>query len=176
MNRLKKSLGNQKGMTLVELSVGMVLFMLLALFATGALSSSLGQLYRARDYAEVNEVFDLVSQEILAEANRATQITFLENGEVQFRSQTMDSTFGVSEEGYLYRTRAENLVVPKNYYNNKTIAVEYMALDQQTPLAFGTYQKGDSLSFYVKISVLQAERDTYERYYAVKPLGMSTYG
>ena len=56
-----KRIFNSKGMTLIELLVGLFVFSIIAVSVLTVLVSSLGAYMRARDYAEVNTLMDNLS-------------------------------------------------------------------------------------------------------------------
>ena len=63
---------NNKGMTLIELLVGLFVFSVIAVAVLTVLVSSLGAYMRARDYAEVNTLMDNLSALVMDEISGMT--------------------------------------------------------------------------------------------------------
>ena len=73
IKRLKQVLNN-KGLTMVELLVGLVVFAVIATSVLTILVSSLGTYFRARDYSEINGLMNDISVRIMDNLVSATAV------------------------------------------------------------------------------------------------------
>jgi prepilin-type N-terminal cleavage/methylation domain-containing protein len=133
---MKKLLKSQKGMTLIELVVGMVMFAI-AVGAVGAILAPTLRVYaEANEYAESNNLLDTLANQILDDLSEATTApTINAEGRLEFYIDTrkvtywVDQTAGGANEGLLMRQYESNEedtdekpVYTEPFYKGKSLA------------------------------------------------------
>jgi prepilin-type N-terminal cleavage/methylation domain-containing protein len=173
---MKKLLKSQKGMTLVELVVGMVMFAI----AVGAIGSIMVPTLRvyaeANEFAESNNLVDTLANQILDDLSEATAVTpgtgtFTFSMDTRTVMYSLDTSGGDSD-GILLRqatsatvTSASPMpVFTKDFYKRKSVSV----LTLSGPSSNGVYQL-----------TIGIERDDGSgtippRTYAVRPVAVPT--
>jgi prepilin-type N-terminal cleavage/methylation domain-containing protein len=147
---MMKLVSNQKGVTLIELVVGMFLLSLIIGAASIVLVPTMAAYDAANNLAEVNTLLDNLANEIVNEMNRATEIVILDDS---IRINDFIE-YGVNDDGLLYRNSVNNPVFEKEFYKNKTVDLEFSE---------------SGVVYTVEITIQPLGRS---REYAVSPIGL----
>lgn len=165
-----KILKNKKGMTLMEVVVGMLTFSIIVISVTIVLPSILGAYDKANDLAEINTMLDNLTFEMLSDLSDATEATVSDTAiTIKTNRKTVTYSIGAGDNAGLL-LKDGRAILEKSYYKGKTVKVEYYNEDS-TKLE-GTVSK----SIIVKMILLSDSASVMAtRDYAVKPLGLSQY-
>jgi len=174
MQRSMKTLRCRKGMTMVEVVLAMLLFAIISATAAAALVPTVTAYRDANTLAEMNTLLDNLSGEMLCDIGKAREITITED-EITIKTESTTVTYGVSDEGLLYRGTQASLVLPESFYKRKKVELSFLDAAGANELS-GTFEKESELAFQVKL-VIQAEdgSELVSRCYAAKPLGLNQY-
>jgi len=123
---MKKLLKSKKGVSLMELIVGMMLFGMVALTVTAAISPLMMAYRRANDLAEYNQILDVIGNRVAGEMAKATSITtgtdtltlVVDNVTVVY---SLNSGHLQVQRG----TAAATLVYQAEFYRGKTISFDF---------------------------------------------------
>lgn len=174
MKRIGKALRCQKGMTLVEVIVSILLFAIISTTAAAALSPTVTAYRNANTLAEMNTLLDNLSEELLSDIGNAREIT-ISADEINIKADATTLTYGVNDAGLLYRGSETTLVLPERYYKRKTMTIFFLNADEENELN-GTYAQGSNLAFRVKLVIRNVDgSELVSRCYAAKPLGLNQY-
>lgn len=165
-----KLLKNKKGITMIEMVVGMLVFSIIAISVTTILVPVLNAYSKANDLAEINTLLGNLSAEILDDLARSTSATVSDSGTkltITTNANTIvydiDAATGETD-GFLCRNGIA--VLHEGFYKNKTVSVEYCDSDG------ATLSDGDvPAKFYVRLTLTSSEGTTMaSRDYAVNLL------
>ena len=149
---------------MVELIVGLLLFMILTTAVSTLFLPMLRAFSRANDLAEINMLLDSVSNEILGDV-RVADIVKIDSSGIATELK-VDNVAEYSVDGGLL-TRNGWAVFDRGYYKGKTVALEYLAEDG-TALPDGRVED----PFVVRITLFYSSGDVASiRDYAVHPIG-----
>lgn len=167
MKKLKKILKNKSGTTLMELIIGMVISVIIAAYVSAILAPMLTVFNRSNDLAEVNALFDNISEEMINDFSRATAITVdHDNDSVTISTGYGDVVYtnlsGGTGNDILKRGTTPSNGIPvfaEGYYKRKHLIVEILPNGNITD------------SFTLNLSVNNSKEELLaERVYAVSPL------
>lgn len=114
---MRKLLKSKKGMSLIEILVGSLLFGIVAMTVTAVLAPMLMAMSRANDFAEYNTLLDNAGNQIVSDMAGASEVK--SNNPLEFTVQGKDVEY-TAPEGILLRNNIP--VLPEEFYRGKTIA------------------------------------------------------
>lgn len=162
MKKLLKILKSKRGTTLMELIIGMVISVIIASYVSAILAPMLTVFNRSNDLAEVNTLFDNISEEMINDFSRATAITVASDG----RSVNISTGYGEVlydrlDGGVDNELRRNNILVfAKDYYKRKHLSVQIISVSNNI-----------NAPFTLRISVANRNNEPLaSRDYAVSPL------
>jgi len=174
---LKKILKNKKGLTLIELVVGLVIFGIISVAVSASLAPTLFAFMRANDFAEYNILMDNIANQIISDLSQSTVLPeFTEAGDwpepgwndltiikssVIIHYSIMGSDSSAPAMGILQREIGGETweVFPVDFYKRKVVAFK-----------LETYSE-DPLSYTLTVRLENSNGDfILERDYAVRPL------
>lgn len=142
---------NKKGMTLLELLVGLLLFSILTATASAVFSPIVKTFEAANNLSELNTLFDNLSSEMVSEIGKATQIDIsADNKELTINGFI---TYSVND-GLLCKNGDDSPIFNEQYYKGKTIEVDFNKLDSLITITMTINPSGIT------------------RQYAVQPIGI----
>jgi len=109
---LRKKLKNKKGMTLIELMVGMLIFSMLGASASVILAPTMRVAFGAIDLAENNSLLALMSSELLSDMKRAVNMTVTVDNELEIEIGAFDSNPILDGAGNPILDGAGNPIIP----------------------------------------------------------------
>lgn len=131
---MRKILKSRKGMTLIELTIGLVVFSIIILAVSATLTPTLRAYYNATELAEVNNLLDSLSAELLSDAAGA-KTNFAGNSNLSVSgspgAQTLTIgpvSYSVDASGVLQRRGSDGIdrpVLDAGFYKNKQLTVDY---------------------------------------------------
>lgn len=165
-----KILESKNGMTLIELIVGMVLFVIVVTAVSTILVPMLKVYARANELAEYNTLLDNAANKIIGDLTNATAL--LKHLDVENEiSITIDNPDDVqysidSNSGVLLKNGTP--VLSKDYYKNKSVSFSCRPVES------------DSETAYMLTVNILSDRDggnnvMISREYAVRPLALNQY-
>ena len=161
-----KVLKNNKGFTLAELIVVMVVSSLVLASIAAMLPSILGQYEQANELAERNTMLNNIANQIISDMADATKPIADSDGEDNYLSIIAGANkviYTRNDEGVLLRN--ESVVLPKGYYKKERVSFSCVAAKKATKTAYiltvtiSSTKSGGSLS----------------REYAVAPIALNLY-
>ena len=166
---MKKLLRNKKGMTLVEVLVGMLVFTILVTLITWILVPITRFYTQTNDLAETNLLLDNLSNQMLDDlwgavdvAASGTELTIRTNADTVVYDIGTDNNEGLI-------CKDDRPILDRKYYKGKTINLEYLDTDEK--LISGTAPS----AFLIRITLLSDGAIVASRDYAVKPLVLNSY-
>jgi len=111
---------NKKGISLIEILVGSIMFAIVFLTVFSALAPMMMAYYRANDFAEYNTLLDSVGNRIVAEMTNASEITDLDP--LTMTTHSGKVIISVDLDGLLLKNNAP--VFPRGFYKGKSIDFE----------------------------------------------------
>jgi len=167
---LKKILKSKKGLTLIELVVGLVIFSIISVAVSASLAPTLFAFMRANDFAEYNILLDNIANQIISDLSQSTvEPDFPEAGEwpegwneltITQLAAIVNYAIDRPESGLLTKEMSGITweVFPDDFYNRKTVAFKIANVE-------------DSSSYILTIRLQNTNGDfVIEREYAVRPL------
>jgi len=156
---LKKLQKNKKGVTMMEIVVGMMLFGMVVLTISAAIAPLMMAYSRANDLAEYNQILDSIGNRIVAEMAKSSEIEILPDGDVILTVNNIVQHYTL-DNGLLQLNG--DPVYQIEFYKGKVIAFTI------------TEPPAGSSNYYLNLSVRPAGAAAAgaERSYAVKPLLM----
>ena len=160
----------------MEIIVGMLLFGMVVMTVTAAISPLMLAYRRANDLAEYNQILDAIGNRITSEMAKADEINGITSGtnSVTIRNNAIPTTFSIVN-GHLFIQRGSNPATPvyqPEFYRGKVLGTQ--AAGGGTGLLVG----GTSPNFTLTITVSSQTSGAnvgaeISRTYAVRPLLMS---
>lgn len=129
MKKLLKILKNKRGVTLMELIIGMVISVIITTYVSAVLAPMMNVFYRSNDLAEVNTLLDNVSELMINDFSRATGINIGATNVTISTSvgNVIYSNLGGGAGSVLQRRSPDSStpadVFAENYYKRKTLIV-----------------------------------------------------
>ena len=162
---MKKILRNKKGVTLIELIVGMVLFTIITTSITAVMVPMLRNYAKANELAECNTLLDNVANQIISDISVATApVAHTEFADII--SITVDSPGDVTYtviDGLLQKNGAP--VLAKSYYKNKSVSFSCKPAASAEGTAY----------ILTVIIISDTDGEMIRRDYAVRPLVLNQY-
>lgn len=153
---MKKLLKSKKGMTLVELLAGMLIFTIIAAASSVILSSMLKASIKANDLAEYSVLLDNAANQMISDMSEAASLDIGSSTITINNPNNIEYTIG--EGGDLQRNGSP--VFSEEYYKNKKIGFTCKDLDN------GAY-------VLTVVLIGSDEAELISRDYAVKPLALN---
>jgi len=155
---MRKVLNNKKGMTLIELLIGSLLFAVVMATATAVLAPMMQTLSRANDLAEYNILLDNVGNKLASEIAQASEIKSEDPLRLVIQGKIIEYTV---HNGSLERNGLP--VFPPGFYEGKSISFKITAVAPDVFIAVTVIPSDDGRG---------VSAATITRTYAVKPLIM----
>jgi len=155
--RIQKIFASKRGLTLVEVIVGCVLFALIAVTAASVLSPMLKAYTRANEIAEFNLLLDSVGNRIISDMKQASEVQDYDEDTVTMMINSSTVVYEVVD-GVLQRN--DNIVFPMDYYKGKNVSFTIAPTSSDTGFLINVTVSSNNTG--VEIS----------RSYAVRPLLM----
>lgn len=165
-----KIVKNKKGMTLMELIVGMLVFFIIAISVTAALPSILGAYTKSNDLAEINTIFNSLTLEMLNDLSDASYVAVSEPTlTIKTNKKTVVYDIGTGDySGLLLKDGKPVLDI--SYYKGKTVNLKYY--DENGDILSGVAAQ----AVVVRMILLSGDGEIMAtRDYASKPLGLTQY-
>jgi prepilin-type N-terminal cleavage/methylation domain-containing protein len=158
---MRRVLKRKKGMTLIEIMVGSMLFGLVVMTVTAAMSPMLRAFTRANDLAEYNLILDNAGNTIVSDMAQASDVRGIATDTVTLEIDTMSIVYSVVD-GSLRRSpdggANSTLVFPEGFYKGKSVSFDV---------------SGTAPDFFVAVTVSsEGSSAVITRTYAVRPLLM----
>ena len=170
---MMKALKNKKGMTLIEVIVGIVMFAIISLAISMVLAPTLFAYMRANDFAEYNTLLDNLANQILSDLSQSTETpVFIEDdwdSDVSITQNTRVINYTVADAGDLRNTmilfrqvgNAEpSPVFSEDFYKRKNVSFKIETNETEAAVVYLLTVRLQSQSGNLEI----------EREYAVRPL------
>ena len=164
---MMKILKNKNGMTLIEMIVSMVLFVIVAATVSAILVPMLKVYAKANEFAECNTLLDNIANQIISDLSDAT-VELEDLGAGNEISITIDNPEDVkysvdSDSGVLLKNDIP--VLTKTYYKNKSVS--FVCNSAST----------DSGTAYTLTVIILSDRhgEMMRRKYVVRPLALNQY-
>ena len=168
MIKIVKILKKKKGLSLMEILVGSLMFALIAVTVTSVLAPMMLAYSRANDFAEYNTLLDIVGNRIANDMAQASEIR-QENNPLIMVVRGSVITYTVDGNGVLLTSIGDNdlsPVFPPRFYRGKTID---FSIDETAP--------GYTIEVTIGPATGQAAiGSTISRQYAVRPLLLIQHG
>ena len=168
---------NKKGLTLMELIVGMLMFAIIGLTISTSLAPTLMAYMRANDFAEYNTLLDNVANQIISDMTQAREVPQFEQGvwvedvtrNLTIRMPTHNVTYTV-DNGVLQRSRGGEPapVFAEDFYKRKDVSFMLTGTgNAASPTSLSLFTLTVRLTERVNVGNTPFE---LEREYAVRPL------
>lgn len=177
MKKLLSILKLKKGMTMIELVVGMLIFAVIASSVAAVLVPTLNAYMKANELAEVNTLLDNLSEEMLSDIARATAVSVDDvagNGKITIITGIGNIDYYV-DTGVLCRAggAGDVPVLEKRYYKGKSVAIDYLGQDGITEVDTADEIK---TPFYIRLTISSDKGGSIaSRRYAANPVGFKNY-
>lgn len=177
---LKKLLKNKKGMSLLEVIIGMMMFTMIASSVIGIMISTLRTHTMANDLAETNSLLDSLSAEILSDLGDAVEAE-VSGQRLTITTDTIEIEYDVDSEGFV--TRGGVRTLSEQYYKGRTARLEYYNASVD-PISLIGYSGSNPIipaapvPSKLVVRIILFDRDdnpTASRDYAAMPLGLNPY-
>lgn len=175
---MKRILKNRKGMTLIELLIGMLIFSIIMAAVSSVFAPTLRVYYSAIELAECNSLLNSLSAEILHDISRAEKksdgsagitasstsiLIHRKTGTIEYGTKV----YGAS--GKLLLTRNGTPVLGEQFYKGKSLILSFRNPDADKSEISGAFPD----SFYVRLTLQRADgTELVTRDYAAAPIGM----
>jgi len=177
MMRLLKKLKNKKGLTLLELIVGLLIFSIIAVAVSTTLAPTLFAYMRANHFAEYNTLLDNLANQIISDISQANSLIDTNELDVLITGTGDQITISTPTRVIRYTVNAGILqkatgngdyfdVFSRDFYNRKDLSIRLNQVDNS----------GGSIGTAYILTVRLRENSTpgstfeIEREYAVRPL------
>ncbi len=182
MKTLSRVLKSRSGMTVVEMMLAILLLAIIGATVAASLAPTLRAYNNANSVAEINTLLDNLSRDMLSDIAKAREISLSSTGEITIKNDLLTVSYGVDDEGYLYRDAKDSLILAKGYYKKKTISLRYLTMTRAPggagtlmTLAPGVYGKNSNLNIILEFSLYDDGGFMTSRSFAAKPLGLNQY-
>ena len=155
---MRKVLKNKKGMTLIEILIGSLLFAIVTATATAVLAPMMQAFSRANDLAEYNILLDNVGNKLVSEISQASEIKSEDPLRLVIQGNIIEYTV---HNGSLERNGLP--VFPQGFYEGKSIGFQITADAPDVIIAVTVFPSDEGRG---------VSAATITRTYAVKPLIM----
>jgi hypothetical protein len=152
-------------MSLIEIIVGSLMFVIVATAVASALGPMLRAYSRAADYAEYNALLDNVANRIISDMSLSTASPDQAGSEIVIRINATEIRYTIGPNGVLLRKSSAGAdewseVLPQGYYRNQVIS----------ELSVSPWP-GVADAYMLRIEISSSRQGpTIEREYAVRPL------
>jgi len=183
--KLTKILKNKKGLTLIELVVGLIIFGIISVAISMVLAPTLFAYMRASDFAEYNALLDNVANHIISDISQITeQINEDEmgvwidnrdnNGTMTLQQSTQIVRYSVDNAGVLVKLNSlgdPHPVFSEDFYKNKNISIKVDPSDTNATTGDTAY----ILTIRLTENNAMSNLFQIEREYAVRPLIINNF-
>jgi len=164
---MKKIFKSKKGLTLIELVVGMVIFGIISTAVAASLAPTLFAFMRANEFAEYNLLLDNIANQILDDLSQSTEKLEPAVNDITITKHATKVRYTISDdsefpEGILLRDLGGNLqpVFSEEFYRRKTVTFEFADVSTE-----------DTAAYMLTIRLININEDfEIDRDYAVRPL------
>jgi len=160
---MKNVLKNKKGMTLIELIVGLVVFTIILTTVSAILAPILGFYSKANELAESSTLADSIASQIIGDLSNATKLSNLDDDIITMTVNNPDDVeYTVDAGGVLLRNGFE--VLTESFYKGKGVS-------------FSCEDADGAGGYILTVAIWKENKDDpmISRNYAVKPLALSQY-
>ena len=166
MKKISKILKNKKGVTLVELAVGMVIFSIVTASAIAVMVPMMRAMTRANVISEYNALLDNLANNIISEMSMVSYDTNIPNPIIiddnLINIVPSGIVFTIDEDGILLINGFS--VLPKQYYRNNRMSFEPRLITNE----FGTV-------YEITLTLSDGRGYEVSRTYSVRPLALNQY-
>jgi hypothetical protein len=166
IRRIISLFNDKRGVTLVELVVGMIVTLIVVSAAGAVLTPMMRVFARSNDLAEMNKLLDTVSGLLIADINRADRID-IDGDDIRITTNVEVIDYYIDED-ILFRApvvddvRAEGRpVFQRDYYKRKMLGIEFSELGENI-----------KVPFLITLTISDRFGELGRRDYAVSPLGL----
>lgn len=162
---MMKNLKEKKGMTLIELIVGMMMFAILTAAVSAVLVPMLRVYARANEFAECNTLLDNVANQIIKDLSNATKELDLSADETILITIELDEIIYTVDNSNGVLLKNGIPVLSKSYYKNKSVNFSCVSISSSAGTA------------YMLTVIISSDEngEMIRRDYAVKPLALNQY-
>jgi len=175
---MRKLLKSKKGVTIMEVVVGSLLFGMVALTLTAAISPLMMAYRRANDLAEFNQVLDAIGNRITSEVSQASSITYAAGtGRLTLSVSAPNDVIFEFVDGQLIRSQLVSGVyvsIPvyhNDFYQGKDLS--FVGVTIPSPIPNANPNITINLEVSSRAGGFARSGATITREYAVRPLRMT---
>jgi len=164
-----KILKNKKGMTLMELIVGLLLLSIVVTAAGASLAPMLKVYAKANDIAEWNTLLDTIANHMISDmAEMTVPPATMRDDEIAFTAGLNDISYSVdANSGVLLKSVNDSVpkaVLTEGYYKRKSVSFSCASAG------------GTSTAYILTITIAsESSTETISRDYAVRPLALNPF-
>ncbi|MCL2198590.1 MAG: type II secretion system GspH family protein [Defluviitaleaceae bacterium] len=168
--KIKKALNN-KGMTLIELIVSMLVFSIIMIAATAIFIPIYRAFERANTFAEANTLLDNIATVIMYDIANATEIiphlgtipSDTDDERLRIITGTQNFVFDVESEGLTLRTPTPesppSILFERDFFRNKNLEIKWEVT-------------GDLVEIEIILTGVDGNPMAFRRTYTARPLGL----
>lgn len=171
MIKIPKILKCKKGMTLVELIVGVMIFTVITTIASAVLAQMVRVYSQSNELAELNTLLDNVANHIVSDISNATTplVNIGIDNEITVVIDTNTITYTVAGDGTLLRSAggaAPIPILPKTFYKNKSVG-----------FVLNLSPSGTGTAYMLTVTIHSDHNGSpiISRDYAIRPLALNQY-
>ena len=168
---------SKKGLTLMELIVGMLMFSIIGVAVSLTLAPTLMAYTRANDFAEYNTLLDNVANQIINDLSQLTQTPVIAQDDITITTSKVKVRYFI-ENGILMKEIAGNVPWPvfaDDFYKRKDVSFTVTSSGTVSPGFATTTSLGAPYTLTLTVRLTERVPDgnaafELERDYAVRPL------
>lgn len=171
-----KAIKSKKGMTLMELIMGISVFCILAVSVSAIIGPVMTTISKVSSYSEVNGILDTLSNEFTADLSEASVVSFVGDEITIMTSDYYIISYNVVD-GIL--SKNGGALLSKDFYKDKIVDLKVYDAELTTDISdINTYVAATSKtrSFLAVFKAIGANGEVMlQKSYAVRPLIMNQY-